>query len=337
MPAQVFARVLESVRRHQPLAGTLFPVDTTGASAGGMAVRLPPWVGRGQRQQQAHGRTFNRAAGQAAGGSAGREQPAVDASVSNGDVSRVQERSWSARAGLPRPGFPVQRSPAASPQKPSTASANGATGHAASSGSATSVAGDGNYDPASESAAIMPGAGDMKQTQQTAQQHVSASHQALPAPQLEAVVEEGCSTDGELSAGAGAAVTSSAPVAPTASTTTATTSAQPAESPLADVASIEAEALNSAAEDSAASQPAQTPATSQQHEHASSGAAPRVTDDCEAAYVDLQAASEKRRAEAPSADIWDGNDAALLAVIVEHANVLRTINPGEAGSSCSLM
>ena len=342
--AQVFARVLESARRHQPLAGTLFPVDNAGASAENVVVRLPPWVGHCQRQQP-DGSNADGAARQAQRGSTHVGQSPSDGATRNGSVSRAQARSWAAPASLPRPGFPVQRSPATSPQKPSPASVT--TVEAVTQPSATpSVEASADHfsdaaskNPTGASGALGPQQYDRQQQQQQ-QQHAAALQELAATAQRGGFTQDWASDNG---------------VAPNSARVAALGTARetaPARSDAAPVLTLAAQpvgrlsSLDFVAEEAATSSVGQTSAAvvpmrntdmDQQHQQSLSGVAMKPKGDSITAHLNLQQAADIHCAEGPPADVWDGHDAALLAVIVEHAKVLRTINAGEAGSSCSLM
>ncbi len=342
MTAQVFARVLESVRRHQPLAGTLFNVDTASAAVGGVAVRLPPWVGRGQLQQQ-DGRCEGPAASRAQDGSVSLPQSTVSGATSSGSASRVQERSWAAHASLPRPGFPVQRSPATSPQKPSAASAATVKAQIQPSPATSSV--EASQDRVIDAAAEdrpSDASGAFNQQQETSRQQLQQQRAGKPG-------ELAMSERGGALAYDAAAENSAAPSSARLATlkteshdrsdvaAIATAAAQAADKPSASVISAEQAEKVSVTSSSAADQPVRTTDMGQRHEKPPISVAMQPTEDCDTAHSNLQHAPDSRGAEVAPADVWDGNDAALLAVIVEHAKVLHTINAGEAGSSCSLM
>ena len=325
--------MLDSVRRRQPLMGTLFPVDAADAAADGMAVRLPPWLGRGDRQQQGPDRS-ERAANQ---------RQAEFASVAtrgrvtaNGRAKRRSpERKWAAPTSAPRPGFPVQRSPAVSPQKPSAASATTRGAHQEPSATTLDAEADRSGAPASEPPGMASGATRMHCTDSD-EQDVNLHPQLTATPATgAAAVEKVVLVGGEASS----ATESSSPDAALVGgidSTANTAPAQPADSPPPHVLSTSEEAQVSAEDVSAAREPAQPADPAQQPERAPSTAGPQPTEG-HVLQADRQASAGTQSVTAAPARTWDGNDAALLAVIVEHAKVLRTINAGEAGSSCSLM
>ncbi len=341
MTAQVFARVLESVRRHQPLAGTLFPVDDAGASVGGVAVRLPPWVGRGQGQQQAPDPASKRAISRAPGGSGGPAQSTSGSATSNGSASRVQQKSWAAPASQPRPGFPVQRSPATSPQKPSATSAATVKAPDQPSPAASSVetSEDCSADAAGGQAVSASRALSQQQEasqQQQRQQHAGVLQEPAAIEQRGGLAHDAAAQNGAEPSSAGHREGLGKESDRSDAAASVTAAAQAADKPSASAISAEQVAKVPVANSIAAGQPVHTADMDQQHDNSPSSVAMQPTDDLTSPDSNHQQAPLLRGEVAP-ADIWDGNDAALLAVIVEHAKVLRTINAGEAGSSCSLM
>ena len=290
-------------------------------------MRLPAWGGRSQREPQAHGRPKRAPADAAAPASL---PPPSDGGAIGNDAAdrRSADRPWPAQASAPRPGFPVQRSPAVSPQKPSAASAISPEGHEKLSSTALSAGADYAHSPA-DGHGSATGATNLQTEPRQQQQHIAPRQHLAPTPQTRAEVEGRVPSCGEAFGDA---------VGPAAATARSAIP-QPADSPPARACSAaeQAGAPEEAPVMLAAGQPVQPATLIDEHEHNPSGAELQHTEGLKAIRSNLQPSLDTRSAKAAPAVPWDGNDAALLAVIVEHAKVLRTINAGEAGSSCSIM
>ena len=323
----MFARVLESARRHQPLIGTLFRVDAASPAADSVAVRLPPWVGR--RPTQADAGQAQRAAKRAPRGRGQPQQSSMDsvqpsaAGVTGRNADRPaspERKSWATPPSGGRPGFPVQRSPAASPQKLPAAP---------SAAAYDSVDESSEHVASSTAGAGMPASTEVRQNVRAAASNLPGPQPAEPsATSAEAVVDSrtshhdaasGVSQAGEAAAGDEAV----------------------------DPADSSASQGQHTAEGAAACQGGSSgvstvhKAPDEQHDAQSvalSDGGTQSMNSPESTESDIpKSTADPSKVKATHTPQWDGHDAALLAVIVEHAKVLHTINAGEAGSSCSLM
>ena len=308
--------------------GTMFRVAPATPAEDSVAVRLPPWVGRkpagletGTRRRAV--RRQQRPDGQPEQSTSDpRQRFATGADPSRAAARRAspEKSAWATPSSAARPGFPVQRSPAVSPQKLPAAAAAEASEPADMSPEHTASGAAGTE--SSEST-------DIRQDVSVPQSLVAEARSAEPS-----------AGSGEAEVDARTRQYGTASSVPQPDETVAdTAAAEPMDSsmPHSRVAVGSAATIENAAADTSR---AEAGPTMPQEEPfvALSSLETQTLNSLEPSLPDtLESLAEPAAEKTARADSWDGHDAALLAVIVEHAKVLRTINAGEAGSSCSLM